>query len=102
MLLEHSNKDKIFHRHIDVFVDDSSLGITKTVFDNFDPIPTDPVQKGYSLYRQVQLNTQFYGRLIFTTEGLLTIHKCIAYILLFEWMKGTHRLQKVKHRIWNP
>ena len=96
MLIEHPNRQISSHRHVDVFVDDSSLGITKTAFDNFNPDSNAPVKKGKDLYEQAQLNTQFYSRLLFTTGGLLAIHKCIAYILLFEWYNGTRRLKKVK------
>ena len=97
MLLEHPSRNIILHRHINVFVDDSSrLGITKTAFYKFNPATTAPVPKGTSLYHQAQLNTQFYSRLLFTTGGLLAIHKCIAYILLFEWVNGTRRMKKVK------
>ena len=90
MLLEHPNRGTMSHRDIDVFVDYSSLGITKTAFDKFDPLPSYPVQKGDSLYHQAQLNAQLYSRLLFATGGLLAIHKYIAYILLFEWVSGTH------------
>ena len=100
MLLEHPNRSTQSHRHIDVFVDDSSLGITKTAYDKFNPKPADPVPKGKDLYEQAQLNTQFYSRLLFTTGGLLAIHKCIAYILLFEWINGVKRMKKVKHTIY--
>ena len=96
MLLEHPNKKIVSHRHIDAFVDDSSLGITRTAYDKFEPLPDDPVQKGQDLYDQARLNTQFYSRLLFTTGGLLAIHKCLAYILLFIWVDGVKRLQKVK------
>ena len=99
MLLEHPNGSVQSHRHIDVFVDDSSLGITRTAYDQFHPKPEAPVPKGSSLYHQAQLNTQFYSRLLFTTGGLLAVHKCIAYILLFEWVNGVKRLQKVKHKL---
>ena len=50
MLLEHPNRNIISHRHIDVFVDDSGLGITKTAFNKFNPATTDPVLKGTPLY----------------------------------------------------
>lgn len=99
MLLEHPNKETQSHRHIDVFVDDSSLGITQTAYDKFNPGPNDPVPKGADLYEQAQLNTQFYSRLLFTTGGLLAIHKCIAYLLLFEWINGSKHMKKVKHNL---
>ena len=62
MLLEHPNKTRIFHRRIDAFVDDSSLGVTRTAYDQFNPPPGAPVPKADTLYEQARLNTQFYSR----------------------------------------
>ena len=95
MLLQHPNQLLQSHRHLDAFVDDTSLGLTQTAYQNFDPPPNAPVPKGTSLYHQAQLNTQFYSRLLFTTGGLLAIHKCVAYLLLFTWINGHKRMQKV-------
>ena len=86
MLLQHPSQNLTSHRHLDAFVDDTSLGLTQTAYDNFNPSPEDPVQKGPDLYSQAQMNTQFYSRLLFTTGGLLAIHKCVAFILLFQWI----------------
>lgn len=93
MLLQHPNQFLESNRHGDVFVDDTSLGITQTAMDRFHPKPSDPVQKGHNLYVQTQLNTQFYSRLLFTTGGLLAIHKCLAYILIFQWIKGVRHIK---------
>ena len=95
MLLQHPNQQLESHRHLDAFVDDTSLGLTQTSYNNFSPPPDAPVAKGDSLYHQAQLNTQFYSHLLFTTGGLLAIHKCVAYILLFVWINGVKRFQKV-------
>ena len=81
MLFGHPNRNIISHRHIDVFVDDSSLGITKTAFNKFNPATTAPVPKGISLYHQAQLNTQFYSRLLFTTGSVFDL-EC-SYLLLY-------------------
>ena len=98
MKLQHPNQNTISHRHIDIFVDDSSLGITQSAYDSFHPEPTDPVQKGATLYDQAKLNAQFYSRLLFTTGGLLAIHKCIAYVLIFTWVNGTKKLDSNKDK----
>ena len=86
MLLQHPNQRLESTRHVDVFVDDTSLGITQTAMDRFNPKPSDPVQKGQDLYSQIQLNTQFYSRLLFTTGGLLAIHKGLAFRSLAEYI----------------
>ena len=95
MLLEHPNQQQSSHRHIDAFVDDSSIGVTQSAYDAFSPHPDDPIQKGVDLYDQARLNTQFYSRLVFTTGGLLAIHKCLAYVLIFVWVQGIKRMTKV-------
>ena len=96
MLIQHPNLTLESNRHIDAFVDDSSIGITDTAYTNFHPRPGDPVSKGRDLYQQTQFNTQFYCRLMFTTGGLLAIHKCVAYILLYVWVNGKRKLEPVK------
>ena len=48
MPLKHPDRNTVSNRHIDVFVDDSSLGITKTAYDKFAAQPIDPLQKALS------------------------------------------------------
>ena len=98
MQLMHPNQSITSHRHIDAFVDDSSLGVTQSAYNAFHPEPTDPVQKGSTLYEQAKLNAQFYSRLLFTTGGLLAIHKCIAYVLIFRWVNGIKKLDNNKEK----
>ena len=98
MLLEHPNGTLTSHRHIIAFVDDSSIGVTASALDDFNPAPNDPVPKGANLYEQAQYNTQFYSRFLYMTGGILTIHKCVAYLLLFAWIKSIKKLEKVKHK----
>ena len=74
-LLEHPNQKKFSHRHIDAFVDDSSIGVTQSAFETFNPLPDDPVQKGADLYDQARLNTQFYSRLVAWLRLLAYRHK---------------------------
>ena len=98
MLLEHPNQKQFSHHHIDAFVDDSSIGVTQSAFETFNPLPEDPVQKGSDLYEQASFNTQFYSRLVFTSGGLLAIHKCLAYVLMFVWVNGIKKMVKVSDK----
>ena len=55
MLLEHPTRERVSHRHIDTFVDDSSLGTTSTAYEQFHPPPGAPVPKADTLYAQARL-----------------------------------------------
>ena len=50
MLLQHPNQQLQSYHHLDAFVDDTSLGLTQTAYQQFNPPPNAPVPKGTSLY----------------------------------------------------
>lgn len=85
MLLIHPNEATISNRHLDVFVDDTSLGITTDAMYSLHPSdPLDPiVPKCESAYDQASANMRYYHGLLETTGGALAWEKCKVYIIYF-------------------
>ena len=80
-MLVHPNNTIISHRHLDVFVDDTSLGITSEAMKRLPQIPDSPVLRSHDIRLQLQHNMAFYNCLLNLTGGALAWKKCKAYIL---------------------
>ena len=76
MLLIHPNNTTKLHRHLDVFVDDTSHGITRAVMKQFHPSDNSPVQKDHNMRNQLQHNMSFYNSMLQLTGGALVWGKC--------------------------
>jgi len=88
MYLEHPSRNFFSTRSYDSFVDDVNGGLTLDGMHAFHPSPTSSVPLLQNIYEQIQVNVQYYSRLLFTSGGKLALDKCMAYILEFQWNKG--------------
>ena len=70
-MLVHPNNTIISHRHLDVFVDDTSLGITSEAMKRLPQIPDSPVLRSHDIRLQLQHNMAFYNCLLNLTGGAL-------------------------------
>ena len=96
MLLIHPNHTTKSHRHLDVFVDDTSHGITRAAIDQFDPSDNSPVQKDHNMRNQLQHNMSFYNSMLQLTGGALAWEKYKAYLLEFVWENGRKGMANTK------
>ena len=96
ILLQHPNNITHSHRHLDVFVDDTSHGITRPAINKFVPSDDSPVIKDTIMRMQLQHNMSFYNSLLQLTGGALAWEKCKAYILEFIWNNGDKSMAPTK------
>ena len=81
ILLVHPNNKTISNRHLDVFVDDTSLGVTKEAMKRHKKDDESPVILNSNVRDQIQTNMSFYNSMLTLTGGTLAWEKCTAYIL---------------------
>ena len=88
MKLVHPNGKFCSDRSFDAFVDDVNGGLTSDGLHTFQPSPASHIPILSTIYEQIQVNIQYYSRLLFTSGGKLALDKCRAFLLEFEWKNG--------------
>ena len=96
IMLVQPNNTTISHRHLDVFVDDTSLGVTQIATTRTPSINNSPVQRSLDIKQQLTYNMSFYNSLLKLTGGALAWEKCKAYIIKFLWKNGAKSMLKTK------
>jgi len=92
MKLTHPNRKFYSDRSYDAFVDDVNGGLTSDGLYTFHPSPTSTVPLLQTIYEQIQINVQYYSRLLFTSGGKLALDKCRIYILEYVWKLGKRKM----------
>ena len=96
ILLVHPNNQVVSNRHLDVFVDDTSLGVTKEAMKRHKTKNGSPVELNTNVRDQIQTNMSFYNSMLKLIGGALAWKKCTAYILQFYWNNGIKFLHQTK------
>lgn len=96
LLLTYPNNKIKSHRHLDVFVDDTSLGITQDAIRELHNTLESHVTISLNIRDQIQHNMSFYNALLNLTGGALAWEKCEAYILQFHRTNGKKLMKKTK------
>ena len=96
ILLVHPNNQEVSNRHLDVCVDDTSLGVTKEAMKRHKTENGSPVELNMNVRDQIQTNMPFYNSMLKLTGGALAWEKCTAYILQFYWNNGLKFLHQTK------
>jgi len=92
MKLVHPNRRFYSNRSFDAFVDDVNGGLTSEGLHTFHPSPHSKIPLLQTIYEQIQINVQYYSRLLFTSGGKLALDKCGIYILEYEWKEGKRKM----------
>jgi len=92
MKLVHPDGKFYSDRSFDAFVDDVNGGLTSDGLHTFQPSPASRVPILSTIYEQIQVNIQYYSRLLFTSGGKLALDKCRAFLLEFEWKNGMRHM----------
>jgi len=98
MYLSHPNNKVFSNRSYDAFVDDVNGGVTSEGMQAYHPDSELSVPIMDTIFEQIEVNVEYYSRLLFSSGGRLALHKCYCYILEFEWKNGVKKLSKTANK----